>query len=165
MIRRGDVGRLHSASRALLALSLLILAAGCTKLPRARSFFGGDFRLQVTVEAGINQNSPVPVEVLLVYDSALFGQLSKMTAQQWFAGRAQFLLDNPPGTGWSSQMWQWVPGETVPTPEIDFRPGINGAIVFAGYFSPGAHRAIFQPFRDQILTLHATDFSLVRIRN
>lgn len=165
MIRRGDVARLHSASRALLALSLLILAAGCTKLPRARSFFGGDFRLHVTVEAGINQNSPVPVEVLLVYDSALYGQLSKMTAQQWFAGRAQFLLDNPPGDGWSSQMWQWVPGETVPTPEIDYRPGINGAILFAGYFSPGAHRAIFQPFRDQILTLRATDFSLVRIRN
>ncbi len=165
MIRRGDVPRLHSALRALLAFSLLILVAGCAKLPRTRSFFGGDFTISVTVEAGINQNSPVPVEVLLVYDSALFGQLSKLTAQQWFAGRAQFLLDNPPGDGWDSQMWQWVPGETVAKPEIDFRPGINGAIVFAGYFSPGAHRAIFQPFHDQILTLHSTDFSLVRVRD
>ncbi len=165
MIRRGDVAKVHSASRALLAIALWISVAGCAKLPRARSFFGGSFRMDVTVEAGINQNSPVPVEVVLVYDSSLFGTLSKMTAAQWFAGRAQFLLDNPEGDGWSSQMWQWVPGETVTSPEISYRPGINGAILFAGYFSPGAHRAIFQPFHDQRLTLHSTDFSLVRIRD
>ncbi|HEV7669039.1 MAG TPA: hypothetical protein VGS22_10975 [Thermoanaerobaculia bacterium] len=159
------MARLHSASRALLAFSLLMLAVGCSKLPRTRSFFGGDFTLGVTVEAGINQNSPVPVEVLLVYDSGLYGQLSKMTAQQWFAGRAQFLLDNPPGDGWTSEMRQWVPGETVPKLEFDYSPGINGAILFAGYFSPGAHRAIFQPFNDQLLTLQATDFVLTRVRD
>ena len=84
MIRRGDVTRLHSASRALLALSLLILAAGCTKLPRPRSFFGGDFRLNVTVQAGINQNSPVPVEVLLV--SARTGQ----GLEAWIDWRLEF---------------------------------------------------------------------------
>ncbi|HXU46727.1 MAG TPA: hypothetical protein VN783_14465 [Thermoanaerobaculia bacterium] len=145
-----------------LALALAMGLGGCSKLPPWRSFFGGRFHLDVSVGQGINQNSPVPVEVLIVYDGALWKSISTMSASAWFAGRTQFLLDHPAGSGYQNQMWQWVPGQTVPPQRLEYRPGVNGAVVFAGYFSPGDHRAIFLPFRDYALTLGLTDFTLVQ---
>jgi type VI secretion system protein len=136
------------------------LLTGCSRIPPWRSFFGGDCRVEVSVGDGINQNSPVAVELLLVYDQALLKQLSAMKAQDWFQQRDQFLRDHPPGDDYMNWFWVWVPGQPVPRQEVSYEPLIKGGIVFAGYFSNGDHRASFQPFRDIALDLKATDFTL-----
>jgi type VI secretion system protein len=162
---RNLVGR-HALSRALrlsrlaLAVSLALLLAGCAKLLPFRAFFGGEMKVAVSVPPGINQNSPVPVEVILVYDTALLAQLNALSAEQWFAQREQFVKTRPPGNGYQSQLWVWVPGQSVPQQSISYHPLVRGGIVFAGYFSPGDHRVDILPFRDISIALGRQDFTV-----
>jgi type VI secretion system protein len=142
------------------ALALALALAGCAKLLPFRAFFGGTMNVAVSVPPGINQNSPVPVEVILVYDSSLLGQLNAMTAAQWFAQREQFVKTRPPGQGYQSTLWVWVPGQTVPQQSISYHPLVRGGIVFAGYFSPGDHRIDILPFRDISIALGSRDFTI-----
>src|SRR5262249_27265742 len=73
--------RLAPALAALaFGLPLALALAGCAKLLPFRAFFGGTMKVAVSVPPSINQNSPVPVEVLIVYDASLLGQLNGMTA-------------------------------------------------------------------------------------
>lgn len=141
-------------------LLLVLLLGACAKLPPWRSFFGGTCAVTVRVDPGINQNSPVPVEILLVYDAALLKKVSGMSAQDWFTGREQFLRDNPPGKGYEDWYWQWIPGQQVPDQYLSYRPLIQGGVIFAGYYSPGMHRFQFLPFRDLAMELQATDLKV-----
>lgn len=143
-----------------LWLALALPLAGCAKLLPFRAFFGGEMKIEVSVEKGINQNSPVPVEVILVYDSALLGQLNALTAEQWFAQRDQFMKTRPQGDGYQSQLWVWVPGQAVPLLAVSYHPLVRGGIVFAGYFSPGDHRVDVLPFRDIAIALGRKDFTV-----
>jgi|GraSoiStandDraft_59_1057299.scaffolds.fasta_scaffold127330_2 type VI secretion system protein len=142
---------------AILLLALFV--GGCSVLPPWRSFFGGTCDMSVRVAPGINQNSPVPVEILLVYDAALLKKVSAMSAQEWFAGRQQFLRDNPPGKGYGDWFWEWIPGQAVADQSLPYHPLIKGGVIFAGYFSPGDHRFQFLPFGDLSIELQATDFT------
>jgi hypothetical protein len=154
------LSRLALAPVALAALALALPLAGCAKLLPFRAFFGGTMKVAVSVPPSINQNSPVPVEVLLVYDSSLLGQLNAMTATQWFAQREQFMKTRPPGQGYQSTFWVWVPGQSVAEQAISYHPLVRGGIVFAGYFSPGDHRIDILPFRDIAISLGARDFTV-----
>jgi type VI secretion system protein len=151
---------LSRSPRLTLALALVLPLAGCAKLLPFRAFFGGEMKVAVSVPPGINQNSPVPVEVILVYDSALLGQLNALTAEQWFAQREQFMKTRPPGQGYQSTLWVWVPGQAVREQAISYHPLVHGGIVFAGYFSPGDHRIDILPFRDISIALGARDFTV-----
>jgi len=141
-------------------VALALPLAGCAKLLPFRAFFGGTMKVAVSVPPSINQNSPVPVEVLLVYDASLLGQLNAMTATQWFAQREQFMKTRPPGQGYQSTFWVWVPGQSVAEQAISYHPLVRGGIVFAGYFSPGDHRIDILPFRDIAISLGARDFTV-----
>ena len=141
-------------------LLLAFFLGACAKLPPWRSFFGGTCDVSVRVAPGINQNSPVPVEILLIYDAALLKKVSGMSAQAWFAGREQFLRDNPPGKGYEDWFWEWIPGQAVTDQSLSYRPLIQGGVIFAGYFSPGDHRFQFLPFRDLTIELQATDLAV-----
>lgn len=135
-----------------LFLTLLIsvlLFIGCG-LPgqvavRTRALAGGKLDVAVDVARQANQNSPVAVSLLLVYDAQLLEQLKAMPASQWFEKRAQIRENFPGNAGFESWDWEWVPGQIVCPRELPLRASAKAGIVFANYLTPGEHRAVFKP--------------------
>lgn len=142
---------------ALLTL-VLLCALGCGA--NRRSFFGGDVAVRVEADPEINQNSPVAVEMIVVYDKDLLEALLAKTAREWFQSRAQVFKDHPGDKDFVSVTWEVVPGQSLPAQEVSFGTGARGGIVFADYFSEGAHRARFDPHQDLRIHLQDKDFSL-----
>lgn len=157
-------------SRGVLArLAVVLLAAllvsSCGFSRRISRLFGGDIKMTVSVSPQLNNNSPVPVEILIFYDQGLMEQVLAMTAEQWFAARSQFIKDN--GTkqpGFDTHHWEWVPNQTIDRLKLSYRIGARGGVVFVGYASAGAHRQSIDPQLNTALNLGATDFTVTQTR-
>jgi type VI secretion system protein len=140
----------------LLAVPLLSILVACSG-----SFFGGEIKVQIQAEDHINQDSPVPVELLVVYDDKLLDYLLSIDAQKWFSERDQVRRDHPDKKSYVSAYWELVPGQPPLKPQpISFGVGARGAVVFANYFSEGKHRVRLKPHRDVVITLQANEFSV-----
>jgi len=135
-------------------LLVTLALAGCGT---TRSFFGGDMTAKVLTEAGINQNSPVQVELLVVYDNLLLQQASSLTAQAWFAQRAGILRNYTNDEAYRSRYWELVPGQPLFTEEISFDVGVRAVLVFANYSTPGDHRFRMDPHEDLLIHLEGDD--------
>lgn len=150
--------------QALVRLGVLLLAVSlvtsCSLKRRVNRFFAGDIKMEVAISSQLNDNTPVPVEVIFFYDDGLFDGVLKQSARDWFANREQFIKDNEGKKTFQSWKWEWVPGQKVEPVELDYRIGVVGGIVFAGYASAGSHRQSFDPQLNIALDLGATDFSL-----
>lgn len=144
----------------VLLLAAALGTAGCSAFG-LNTFFGGKLPVRVTVDPALNDFSPVAVELLVVYDQKLLATLQGMTADQWFQQRDQLLQQYAETTHeldhWK---WEWVPGQVVPDQECKYGIGVRGALVFADYFSPGAHRASVNPFRPLLIALGAESFTV-----
>lgn len=145
-------------SRRLAVALLLLSALGCGA--NKPSFFGGDVKVQVHADSEINQNSPVAVEMVVVYDEDLLKALLAKGARDWFRDREQIRKDHPGDKDFLSMSWEVVPGQSLPVQEMSFGSGARGGIVFADYFSEGAHRVRFEPHLDLTIHLQDRDFSL-----
>lgn len=148
-----------------LALLLCAVAAGVAAvachLPRVGLFFGGESQMRVAISPDLNRAAPVAVDVLVAYDQSVLLQLEQYTARQWFAQREQFLRDHQgPQRQFDSWEWEWVPGQLVSAIPLSYKVGSRGGVIFASYASDGAHRQTFDPQRDVILTLGASDFTV-----
>ena len=120
--------------------------------------------MRVAVDAQLNDLSPVAVEVLVVYDKKLLATLETMSAQTWFAEREGLLQQyQQVEHALDAWLWEWVPGQVVPEQVRRFKAGARGGLVFANYFSPGDHRASFDPFKPFLLNLQASGFTAERI--
>jgi type VI secretion system protein len=137
---------------------LLAGALGCGT--GAKSLFGGDITLQVAAEPGINQDSPVPVELVVVFDKDLLAQLAGMTARDWFQKRDQIHKDHPGEDDLVSRSWEVVPGQSLPEDTLSFGSGARGGIVFADYFSDGAHRVRVDPHQSIKIRLLTDDVAV-----
>ena len=95
----------------------------------------------------LNQDFPLAVDIVVVYDKDLYGELKKLSAEDWFGQRAQLRLENEPKKLEVTSK-EWVPPcpscparckePTLPGPvALKFRIGARGGIVFANYFNPG----------------------------
>jgi len=112
-----------------------------------RTAFGGQLPVEVTIDAAANENSPVAVDLLLVYDDKLVDALVAMPAAEWFSKKEQYVADHPKVI---VQGWEWVPGQAVEPFKVPYRPGARNVVLFADYQSEGAHRAVVgrpKPFR------------------
>ncbi len=127
----------------LLLGSLVVTACGPSIATRA---------LGVTVDPGANNASPVPVELVVVYDPEILPLLLEMTARQWFDGRDQLLLDHPRGV--RTQLWEFVPGQEMPMRRLPLpRDGAVAAFIYADYFTPGPHRVRIDPYSRILIRL------------
>lgn len=156
--------------QALVRLGVLLLAvclvASCGVKRKVSRLFAGDVRLEVTISSQLNDNTPVPVEVVYLYDQGLLESVLQKSAQDWFANREQFIRDNPPGRKFDSWKWEWVPGQTFEKPfRLSYRIGVRGAVIFAGYASPGNHRqSLKDPQLNIVLNLGPEDFTVEQSR-
>jgi type VI secretion system protein len=139
-------------------LSLLLGALGCGT--GSRSLFGGDVAVRLDADPKINQDSPVPVELVVVYDKDLLAKLAGMTARDWFQNREQTRKDHPGEDDFVSMAWEIVPGQSMPPQALSFASGARGGVVFADYFSDGAHRARVDPHQNLRIHLQAEDVAV-----
>jgi hypothetical protein len=158
---------LHRRALARLAVVALaaVLVSSCGFSRRISRLFGGDIKMTVSVSPQLNNNSPVPVEVLVFYDPKLMEQVMAMTAQEWFQARPQFIQDNgSKQPGFDTNHWEWVPNQTIDPFKLSYRIGARGGVVFVGYASAGAHRQSIDPQLNITLSLGPTDFTVTQTR-
>ena len=151
------VGRRFPLRRVgIVLLGLLaVLSLSCSANPR--SFFGGDLKLQVDVAPEANQNSAVAVELLVVSNEEVLGDVMKLSAHDWFLKREEFKRDHP--KGYLSWSWEWVPGQGVPPQKLSFGTGARAGLLFADYLSAGNHRLRFDPHQGLRLRLGEKEFT------
>lgn len=132
-------------TRLLCALAALLLLSGCGGWQRGLSLE------EVAIEAqpDANNNTALPVDVALVVGPGVADQLAKMPAAEWFRRRAQLQRDFPDSLVVLS--WELVPGQrALARPD---RGGIIDGYLFAGYGTPGDHRARLSFEDDQVKVL------------
>lgn len=144
-------------TRACYLLCLVgFLTAGCG---------GGPTHLRVAVEAepNANQNSPVAVAVLVVYEDGVMNELSKLSASQWFEQAEQRKRDNPDGTAFDILSWEVMPGQRIQELTIELQGRDARGLVFADFYSEGDHRSRFNPAHTILVVLGVNDFNVVDI--
>lgn len=153
----------------VLAILAGLVSTGCGSVhkltKKVPTLLGGKAVMQVSVSEELNDSSPVPVDLLVVYDKEVLKMLGKVNAHDWFRGglRKQFLKDHPQKAAdvWH---WEWVPGQVVAEQRLPYRTGVRGGVVFADYFFPGDHRAEVDLGKPFLLHLAETGFTVEPLR-
>ena len=109
-----------------------------------------------------NDDNAVAVDLVLVFDPGLVAPVAELTAATWFTTRDQVRLANP--TGLEVQSFELIPGQPDTHVEID-DVGERGsdavaAFLFAGYGTPGPHRARIDGMPAVLLRLGGKDFAV-----
>lgn len=140
-------------------VAAVLCSTGCGVVSRTKQLFGGTLPIQVTVAANVNQESPVAVDLLVVYNKKLLDKMFEIPASDWFAGgRDQFQRDYP--KAFQLHSWEWIPGQRVELEPIRIKSGAKAGIIFADYFSDGAHRARFDPRKPLRIELKEDGFKV-----
>ena len=121
---------------------------------------GGKVNIDVSISETANQNHPVAVDYILVYNENLLKELLKTPAKEWFEKKNQFKRDYPEDSGFTAFEWEWIPGQTVPPLALPLEARAKGAILIALYFSKGDHRAHLDPHKSFKLTLLEDTFGV-----
>lgn len=150
------------ASQFLVLLAAALLSAGCGVTQKARSMFGGQLPFEVVIAADANEDSPIAVDLVFVYDKKLLDTLLKTPATEWFTKRDQFLKDY--GNALAVEQWEWVPGQQIDPLNVAYRPGARRVVLFADYVTEGDHRATADPQEPFRLVLGARDFFVEKLQ-
>ena len=124
--------------------------------------FGGQLPFDVVVAADANEDSPVAVDLVFVYDKKLLDELLKIPASDWFARREQFVKDY--GDALAVANWEWVPGQQIERISVPYRAGARRVVVFSDYVTDGDHRATADPQEPFRLVLGARNFSVEKLQ-
>lgn len=149
--------RAAARSRATFALACLILSqllVGCG---------GGPTHLRASIEAeqGANDDSPIPVTVLVIYQDTAFSDLSRLSASEWFEQAEQRKRDNPEGAAFDAFTREVLPGQRIDEQVVELTGEDAEGLVFAGYGSAGSHRARFNPRKRILVVLGVDDVTVV----
>jgi len=95
-------------------LAMVVTACGSSPVTQqpswlyrnTRAIIGGQVDVTVEIADNANQNSPIAVDLIVVYDEKLMEQLLGMTAGDWFARRSQIRRDYLDGAGFDSWGWE-----------------------------------------------------------
>ena len=79
-----------------------------------------------------------------------------MPAQQWFLTRQQLLSDNPDDL--AAVTWEVIPNQSLVLKKVNYKTSkLIGVLVYAGYFGPGAHRAVLSQYDNLTILLNPND--------
>ena len=151
----------HRLLGVVTALALALAAGGCGLVARTRSLTGGKLPVEIRLSKDLNQNSPVAVDLVIIYDKKFLERIQELSARDWFISRAQFQRDYP--NAFESHLWEWMPNKDnqgFQEQSLKVKVGAKGGVVFADYFAPGQHRAFFNPHKAIHLTLEDRQFSI-----
>lgn len=153
--------------RCFVVLVLLAGGVGCAaakkaKVPMVTSPKAAKFSIQVNVSDTANQNSPLPVDFVLVKDKKLLPEVAKMAAKDWFERRVQIQRDFPNKVQVVS--WEWVPGQHVGAISIAVDPETKGAFLFANYLNGGEHRGYVDVHAPVAATFGPEEFSVQQLK-
>jgi type VI secretion system protein len=147
------------------ALSMAIMACALSKkahVPLAGSRTSTKFTIEVVVADSANQNSPIPVDFVMVEDKKLLAEVAKLSAKDWFDRRTQVERDFP--TKVRVLSWEWVPGAHTGPIDVDASRNSLAAFLFANYANGGEHRAAVDLKSPVIVNLGLDDFSVQRLK-
>ena len=106
-------------------------------------------QLEVRVAHDANDDRPVPVDVVFVWDKKMAGKLGELTAKDWFDKKNALRHDDPNERAFTVREWEWVPGQVVPDIDLAVRPSarqwLRAIFVFANYRTEGPHRVRLTP--------------------
>jgi type VI secretion system protein len=144
-----------------------IFVAGCTVCLLLTGCVSASTRytMRVQVAEDANARTPIPVDLVFVWDKAVAGQLAAMTARDWFgAKKFELRQDDPNARRLTVCEWEWVPGQNVADINLAVpaaaRRWSYGVFVFADYRSPGAHRSRLIPGSENVLELGRENLNL-----
>ncbi len=138
-----------------LMYAMLLTVLGCGP--------SGPERLKVKfiVDQKINDNNPVSVDIVVLYDMEMKDELARLTAMEWFQQRDARVRSDP--TGQKFQLWRWelTPGLELRDVDEPLRGLPAQGYVFADYSSKGRHSAMFDPNYGQTIALRRTAYNLI----
>jgi len=114
--------------------------------------------LKTSIAADANNNSPVELDVVLIKDKGLWKTAPSMTAKDWFGQKQD--LERRYRNKLIVNSWEWAPGQPINPIVIRVPRGLNGAMVFASYPSPGTHSAPIPKGGKVAIALKQDDFTL-----
>jgi type VI secretion system protein len=142
-----------------LFLLLVGLLASCSITTRTRALLGSDLQVNVHASEEMNQRSPVALELLLVYNKTLLGELKQMSASTWFEQRDQVKDGYLAGKDFDSVLnAEVVPGHKIYPYQLPLKAKARAGVIFANYFSDGVHRRHFDPRKNFRIDLDADNF-------
>ena len=121
-------------------MTLLLFSCGIVPGLKRGPSLGPGLHFRVSVFPTLNQNHPLEVDVVMVYDKDLLEELSKMPAAEWFRRRFQIEADALGGQRVEFSSWEWSPGQAVGPVNLQFSGKGRAVIVFANYLAEGEHR-------------------------
>lgn len=152
--------------RSAVAVVFAMQLVGCSvpTMPKFLRFEGskvGWDAMTLIATSYANQNSAVAVDVVLVLDTGMAQRMQEMTAEKWFAERADLQKTFPEGVKYLS--WELVPGQTLRIPGSSLqRPRVIAAYVFANYLVPGANRQRIEALKGElVIRLSEKNFEVI----
>jgi type VI secretion system protein len=133
-----------SSSARFVILAASTLLSACALVP---GFLRGNppVTLRVSVASDANRDTPIPVDVVYVWDEKLVEALSEMPAKTWFEQKRQLRNGDPYERAFGVQGWEWVPGQAVTPQECRAKKRPRAVFLFANYRNEGPHRFRLQP--------------------
>jgi type VI secretion system protein len=119
---------------------------------------GATVKVEVAIQDKANNNQPIAVDYVLIYDEKLLDEILRLPAKVWFEKRGQYKRDHPLNAAFDSWEWEWIPGQQVISRTIPLMAKAKGGVIFANYHTKGDHRARVDPHQNIRLTLLEDSF-------
>lgn len=152
---------MRSLTSSFLLLGLLLLST-CTAIrqPAPDDFFIFT-RVDIIAEYNANLTSPVPLDLVFVYDETFLAELQTMGAAQWFEWRESRADIPQEQVFWLSQ--EIAPGQNRSITNFpDNKNHSLALVIFADYQTDGLHREIVQTRRAISIRLNEEGFVVTR---
>ena len=121
---------------------------------------------EVTIGVGreANKNSPVAVDIVLIFNEDLVKKVSELSSTDWFKSKNYVLKTFPQDLAVKS--WELAPGDSLQIPSSFFgNDRVFSVIAFADYFSTGEHRVKIDHLKGGVvLEFNVDDFSAFSIK-
>lgn len=136
--------------QAIISITLtLMLLAGCA---------AGDLNVKVLVQKKANDNSPIRVDLVIVYNEDLFKKIRELGSKQWFQEKNRYLHGYPGEI--AAKQWELIPGQVVAEETLTFSQSVTkGIIIFADY-PGGDNRYILENYKPVTIILQQKGFEV-----
>lgn len=133
--------------------------AGAAKMDKAKIWLE---KVKFKVSKEVNNNAPVPVDLVVAYDAEPLGKLAGMTADQYFDGKDQLKKDFADKIDFFE--WEIIPGQQKEDESISLTKAYGvGGFVFARYSTPDAHRQTLADQHVIMIHLDKKDFYISKV--